>query len=244
MTRRYDESEIAEILRRATELDTRTEAPDAPATALPPGTPRGLTLAEVQEIAGEVGIDAVSIERAAQSLDLAAVRPPARFLGAPRSVSHTVPLARAMTDEEWHRTVALLRETFGAKGETETLGPLRTWHNGNLQVHVEPGEGGHRLRMYTYKGNVGELTTAAVAIMAVGLIMALAIFGKRGLDVALLFPAMFEAFGLGMLGVTRFGLPRWAAEREAQFEALGERVPRLLTSSPPDDAGERPEIPR
>ena len=237
MTRRYDESEIAEILRRATELDARDEAPSAAASALPAGATRDLTLVQVQEIAAEVGIDAAVVERAARSLDLAATRPPARFLGAPRSVSHTVPLARAMTDGEWHRTVALLREAFGAKGEVETLGPLRTWHNGNLQVHVEPSEDGYRLRMYTYKGNVGELTAAAVIFLVMMVLIGGLIYFKRGIDPGLMVPAMFGLAGGGLLGGTRLSLPRWAAEREAQFEALGERVPRLLATPSVDDAG-------
>jgi len=40
--------------------------------------------------------------------------------------------------------------------------------------------------------------------------------------------AAMALVGLGQLGYIRALLPRWAAERASQMEALAERIPRLL----------------
>jgi hypothetical protein len=218
-SRRYDEQEIAEILRRATEADE----------ALPKNTAgAGLTLPQIQEVGSEVGIAAERIERAARSLDLPKASPPASFLGAPRSVARMVPLDRPLSDDEWMRLVVILRETFGAKGTVESIGPLRTWYNGNLQVHVEPWEGGHRVRMSTFKGNVTELTGMGAAFLLMAVFTAFLIYFKKGMDAGLIMSAMFGALGLGVIGSTRFALPAWADRRAAQMEEIAERIPRLL----------------
>ena len=217
--RRYGEQEIAEILRRATEADE---------AAPPPAAGTGLTLAQIQEVGCEVGIAPARIERAARSLDLPKASPPARFLGAPRSVARMVPLDRPLSDDEWMRLVVILRETFGAKGTVESIGPLRTWYNGNLQVHVEPWEGGHRVRMSTFKGNVTELTIMGSLFLFMAILTGLLIYFKKGMDVGLIMSAMFGALGLSVIGSTRLALPFWADRRSAQMEEIAERIPRLL----------------
>ena len=218
-SRRYGEQEIAEILRRASEAEE---------VAPPPAAGTGLTLAQIQEVGGEVGIAAARIERAARSLDLPEASPPVRFLGAPRSVTRMVPLDRPLSDDEWVRLVVILRETFGAKGTVESIGPLRTWYNGNLQVHVEPWEGGHRVRMSTFKGNVTELTVMGSVFLLMAIFTGLLIYFKKGMDVGLIMSAMFGALGLGVIGSTRLGLPAWADRRAAQMEEIAERIPRRL----------------
>lgn len=233
-SRRYHEQEIAEILRLATEADVAGADEAAPSSA---AARSGLTLAQIQEIAGEVGIAPARIEHAARALEpsLADVAPPSRFLGAPRSVSRTVALDRPLSDDEWMRLVALLRETFGARGNVEQIGALRTWYNGNLQVHAEPWEGGHRVRMSTLKGNVTELTIMGSVFLFMALLTGLLIYFKKGMDVGLLMSAMFGALGIGVIGTTRLALPSWAGRRAAQMEEIAERIPRLL-----DESGEVP----
>lgn len=217
--RRYDEEQVAEILRRATEAE---EA--APQIAA--GT--GLTLAQIQEVGGEVGISPARIERAALSLGLPGASPAERFLGATRSVSRTIPLDRPLSDDEWMRLVVILRETFGARGTVESIGPLRTWYNGNLHVHVEPWEGGHRVRMSTYKGNVTELTIMGAAFLLMAVFTGLAVYARKGVDVGLIISGIFGALGLGVIGSIRLSLPAWADRRAAQMEQIAERIPRLL----------------
>lgn len=237
--RRYDEAEIAEILRRAVESSGAEEERSA---SLAPAR-EGLTLPEIQEVGGEVGIAPSRIEAAARSLDRPPAAPARRFLGAPRSVSRTVSLDRSPDDDEWMRIVVMLRETFGARGKVETLGPIRTWHNGNLQVHIEPTDEGHRLRMTTYKGNVDGVMTVALVFFAMTLLLGASIFLKRGVDPGLVMPLMFGLAATGLLGGTRLMLPRWAEERAAQMDGLAERIPRLL-AAPAADVGSDTHSPR
>ena len=67
LPRRYEEAEVAKILKRATELQ-REEPVRARGQ-------EGITLAELEEIAGEVGIDARLLRRAAVELDAGAGEP-------------------------------------------------------------------------------------------------------------------------------------------------------------------------
>jgi hypothetical protein len=152
--RRYSEDEVQEILRLATASDQ----------ALPPSAAqRGLTLAQLQEIGTEVGIPATQVAEAARAIARRPVVLPARtVLGQPRTVSRIVPIPRALTDEEWTRVVVDLRETFGARGVIESHGGLRSWTNGNLQVHVEPDAEGYRVRMWTLKGSAASIAYSEV----------------------------------------------------------------------------------
>jgi hypothetical protein len=220
--RQYDEAEVAEILEQATSIEARAPVPAPAAT--------GLTLAQLQEIGAEVGIPPERIAEAARAVTSRIPAPaPLTFLGAPRSVSRIVPIARALDDDEWTRLVVELRETFGAEGRIRVHGPLRSWSNGNLQVHVEPDGDRYRVRMQTLKGDAYPRATLGAVTMGASAVMFLvnSTGGLRpgGVVVA----AVMGLAGLAQLGYLRaLLLPRWAAERAGQMEALAERIPRLL----------------
>ena len=109
--RRYDEDEVAEIFERATEAQGRS---------LPGGrSAEGLTLQELQEVGREVGLSADLVARAAHSLDMAPQVHGRKLLGLPVGVGRTVELARPLTDAEWHRLVADLRDR-SSSGRTAT----------------------------------------------------------------------------------------------------------------------------
>jgi len=220
--RRYDEQEIAEILERATASET-TRAP------VPASEGHRLTLAELQEIGSEVGISPFRIAEAARAVGSRAIAEPQRtFLGAARSVSRVVVIDRALDDDEWTRLVVDLRETFGAMGKTREQGPLRSWINGNLQVHVEPHGEQYRVRMRTLKGDASPLAGLSASFLLVATVFVLmGLFGEISSS-GLVIAAAFGAAGLGQLGWIRATLPRWAEQREAQMEGLAERIPLLL----------------
>jgi hypothetical protein len=218
--RRYDEQEIAEILERATANETvLTRA----------GAGNGLTLSQLQEIGSEVGIAPTRIAEAARAVasrDVAGR--PRTFLGTPRYVSRIVPIERALDDEEWTRLVVDLRETFDAQGQIKMHGPLRSWINGNLEVHVEPDGDRYRVRMRTLKGSAATLAWVGGVFIFMAMIF-LATILRDGFDwAAVAIAAAFGVAGVGQLGYVRATLPRWAEERAAQMEALAERIPLLL----------------
>ncbi|MGE0440121.1 MAG: hypothetical protein AB7L66_00610 [Gemmatimonadales bacterium] len=213
--RRYSEEEIAAIFEKAAESQATGRRAVAGST--------GLTLAELHEIGREVGIAPELVTEAAQSLSrpLPAVAQ-RRVLGISIGVGRKVDLGRRLTDDEWERLVADLRDTFGAAGRVQQHGSLRQWSNGNLKVLLEPGENGHQLRMQTMKGSA--LSTLAVAgtTLGGGLLGLFAILG-RGQAGDLVTPVVLTATGIGLFGYLRYSVPRWARERADQMAAIAQR---------------------
>ncbi len=217
--RRYSETEVEEILRRATErrhaLARRDSGED------------GLTLAELQEIGSEVGISPVALAEAARALD----RPPAirRTLGLPLSVGHQVPLSRPPTDEEWEHLLTDLRETFRARGKARSEGRVREWSNGNLHALVEPTAGGWRLRMGTTKGSARPLLGMGAGMLGLALIFwVLALVGVVIGSDPTESVGVLAAVGTAFLGAGALQLPGWARERRRQMEAVGDRAAARL----------------
>ena len=215
--RRYTDEEAAEIFERAASAEA-----ERPRLA----TGQGMTLADLQQVAGEAGIDPTLVAEAAQALDLRPASTARRFLGLPVGVNHSVDLGRPLPDEEWHTLVAELRETFQAAGLVRNDGPFRQWANGNLKIMVEPSGSGHRVRFQTYNDGARQLMTAGAA--SLGLSGALLVS-------SMLFPAvaqsgipmgvsMLAAMGVGFFGVGAFRLSSWARRRREQMEALGARL--------------------
>ena len=222
--RRYSEEEVAEIFERATQAQQfgRRQLPAS----------EGVTLAELQEIGGEVGIPADLVAHAAHSLDRAAL-PSRKFLGFPIGVGHVVDLRRQLTDDEWEQFVVLLRETFDARGSVRYDGPFRQWTNGNLQALLEPTETGHRIRFRTTNGSARAWMTGGVGLLGLaGAVFTAILVTGRGDAGALM---SLVTIGLGMFGVGALRLPSWARLRRRQMEALAERLQIEGHAAPPDD---------
>ena len=141
---RYSEDEVALILRRAAELQTR-----------PPGgeAADGLTLATLEEIAREAGLDPMLVRRAAAEVeDRRAAVPVHRALGAPARAIVERRLAVEPTRHAYEVLVAELRRTFGTPGETSSLGRTVAWSSAHpgirqITVTVVPRESGTVLRV-------------------------------------------------------------------------------------------------
>lgn len=115
--RRYNEKEVAEIFRSASE---GLPAPQQPISREP-----GLTLTDLQSIGRDVGIAPDAVAQAAGALDVRRGSAQRKFLGLPIGVSRTVDLHRRLTDEEWERLVVQLREVFDAYGKIRVEGSSR-----------------------------------------------------------------------------------------------------------------------
>lgn len=218
-TRRYDEREIAEILELATAEPGRPAAPQGES---------GLSLAELQAIGGEVGIPPTRIASAARTVESGGLARVAREQrGLTRSVTRTVRIERAPTNDEWERLVAELRRTFDAQGSIEQHGEMRSWTNSNLQVHVEPDSDGYAVRMTTRKGNAVQFTLLGSGFVGVGVIIAMqALAGSP--DDTFTKAAALAAMGLGMVMWIRTTLPGWARTRAEQMDRLAARIPELM----------------
>jgi len=222
-TRRFDDREIALIFERAGHLQESTHGN--------PGN-EGLTLAQLQEIARDVGIAPEHVTQAAQAVargELAPSRSP-RWLGLPVAVSRVVEFEHPVSDVAWAQLVGSMRETFDARGRLESDGVSHMWSNGNLRAVLEPTERGHRLRLSTRKGSARSLVAVGVGYLTgSGLFTLLGATGAMASNAATPAAAIFAACGLVFLASTAFTLPRWARTRASQMESIAAQAGRLTT---------------
>lgn len=212
--RRFDEDEVAEIFARAARADGAVRAPLARS--------EGMTLAEVQAIGREAGIEPDRVAEAARSLSRVDERTASHLLGMTVGVGRTVELDRRLSDEEWERLVVRLRETFDARGNLRAHGSLREWTNGNLQALLEPTPTGSRLRLRTVHGTARGLILGGAAMVALTGVIAVITAATVG-------PTNPEAY-MGLVGpgvgggvLVGFGLLRlsgWARTRRQQMDDL------------------------
>ena len=215
--RRFTEEEVAEILRNAAELEHSGKSLSAGST--------GLTLTELTEIAREAGISSEAMRRAVSRLD-APERQTRRIIGLPIGVGRTVELGRTISDDEWDRIVVMLREKFDARGVIRREGNFRSWSNGNLQVLLEPGVSGQRLRMKTFNQSAQTWMLTGVAMGGIMLLMALSalIKGTLGSPAFIASLTMMASMGAGLFGLGAFRLPGWARTRQRQMDEIAETV--------------------
>ena len=226
--RKFGEEEVNEIL----DLALSNREPGRP----PSFDGGGLTLAELEEVGREVGVEPGRIAEAALAVaSKAEVLPSQTFMGAPLSVGRVVDLPRALTDREWEVLVGEVRETFGARGHVTSHGGMREWTNGNLHVFLEPTATGDRLRLRTRKGTaMASFAIGAVGVV-VGLVLAtLFVFEDLG-RASLVIPTLMGVFGGGTLLSNLIRLPRWAREREGQMEYIAGRAGALAGEEAPEE---------
>jgi hypothetical protein len=230
--RRYDEQESAFILDRAS-ADSAPEtsrAGDSSEVAIRPS--RGLTLQQLQEIAGEAGISREAVARAATAVGRGDLVPTQRrtYVGLPVGVARTIDIPRRVTDVEWDRIVIALRDTFHARGRIDRSGTLREWRNGNLSALLEPTARGHRLRLSTIKGDARLQLGFGAGSLIAGIVTGLPLW--LSIDPAAVAaswsPALMAVMGVGMIGRAALMLPRWARTRESQMQSLADTVSRIL----------------
>lgn len=141
--RRYNEDEVALILRSA--VDVRA----GDATASPSD---GLTLTELKEIGAEVGLDGGSIERAARALDTRERTPPtARLLGQPTTAQYERVVPIRLGEKHLPHLLDTIRSEFARQGVVdEVLGGFE-WRArsgmGGRYVSIRPEGDQTRIRV-------------------------------------------------------------------------------------------------
>src|SRR5690349_171342 len=111
---RPGDQEIARILRRAAEL----QESDREREALAPSVLQGLTLAELKQLAGEVGIEARYVEAAATERQQEnARRKQFHFWGAPVSAEVERLIEAPLGPDDWEELVTRIRRATGEVGQ-------------------------------------------------------------------------------------------------------------------------------
>jgi hypothetical protein len=155
--RRYNEKEVARLLKRASEL--QQSSPAAPQRS-------GLTLAELEEIAKEAGLDVASLRQAATELEgtskVASVGE--KLAGAPMRIVLERTLPFEANEASFITMVPAIEGACGGAGQLSQIARTFTWHatrpnSGRThQVRVTARAGQTTIRIEeSYGGLVGGL---------------------------------------------------------------------------------------
>lgn len=233
--RTYTEAEVADIIARASR-QTRPAATDE--------TP-GLTLAEIERLGAEAGLDPAALRAAAAEIDAPA---PSRHWGAPADAVAQRVVTGTVSEEAWERIVATARAEFGRAGIAGQIGRTREWTavgaSNNAQpttrLALEPTADGTRIvlsqsvRDAMLGFTIGGSITSAMAVVF-GVLTALN--SDPEIWVATLILSVVSVL---LLGGSQVGLRVWQRRQEHRFERLLDRFELAVRTSartPAEEAG-------
>lgn len=227
----YTEKEISALLKRAAELQASDSTSDR----------QGLSLAELEQIAAEAGIDPRFVREAATDTSRAAPSDIASgLLGGPLAIEDERIFRGEVTADQWETMVQEIRRTFGQGGTASQLGHSLEW-NGEQRRHfrqayvtASPRNGRTRVQITQRQGK-----SAFLFYYIAGWIAA----GTAGITLSVLHmaPAAEVAIvGGGVLayaGLLRTAFGQWTREQKYRIKDLMDRLERIATT------GEDVEVP-
>lgn len=215
--RLYTEREIGALLRRASELQAEGSVSDK----------SGLTLAEIEQVAAEAGIDPRYV-RSAATESLRPENPGTRssILGGPLALEEERVFHGEVTLEQWEDIVQEIRRTFGRSGVATQLGTTLEWSTSPEEAHVSlsPRNGRTRVQITQQHGGVAFLCYFFGTLAAVfGTGMSLSMFGWPSSVELALSGVGLAGYAAGLRGL--FGY--WTGRQREKIEALLERIEAL-----------------
>jgi tetrahydromethanopterin S-methyltransferase subunit F len=218
--RRYDEREAAQILARVAELGER-QRDDAAG---------GLSQGELEEIAGEIGLDRALVARASAEL---AQPEETRALGGPTRLRFEARVPAVRSAAFLEEACDLLRRAVGDPGTLTETGGAQIWRSGGPQsraVHLTVRQVGDQTLVRLEEKMAEAARVSATVGAAAGFV--LAVFAMIPLKVLLGKPTMLlfvvPLFVLGLLGGWAAGRRRWRAISAARQAELGDLFRDLL----------------
>lgn len=209
---RFDEQQIGAILQKAAEMQS----------SLAPGADQsGLTLAELQKVASEVGIEPHLVERAAKEVVLGGSQTSA----AAGMLDKTI--EGELSEEGWEEIVASLRHSVGLPGTSTVQGLTRewsgNWDTGHLTFTATSRNGQTRFRMFL-RNDSGVLAGVLGSILGfLAMIIVGAGLGKSGAG------ALYTTLGVLMValvvgtGATLLGR-RWRKGTAEKYASLFDSI--------------------
>jgi hypothetical protein len=148
-SRRYNEKEVADIIKRASELQQLESTAESTA---------GMSLTELEQVAREAGLDPALVRRAATDLDTRVTdRKPSAFIGAPTNLVLERTIDGEMPADDYETLVLEIQRELGGVGQASMLGRSLVWtmqgagrrraSNRTVQVTVTPRNGRTTIRM-------------------------------------------------------------------------------------------------
>ncbi len=222
---RFSEDEVRRILSRAAALQ---EAEGGPADS------RAMTLAEIEQVAAEAGIDRALVRRAATELPAARRTPapaPHPLVGAPTRIVEEREVPGTVPQDVHDRILDRVQDVVGVPGQINSTPTLLTWSaqlpnvaQRSVMVKVSSRDGRTRVRV---EENLGMLVGGYFGGLLGGL-------GGGGLGVVLpavilvkipaLVPVAVGAWLLGLYGLTRRLVARKVRTRGDELAALADEI--------------------
>jgi len=238
--RQFTDKEIQAILKRAGELQAARSEHGS-------GTLGGTTLAQLQQAAAEIGIDAELIAQAAQDLTVGKTSgQSSHLLGGPWRVDVDQWVPGAVTEETWSLLVDEIRAVTGRVGFPKSFGKGFEWLSVQpdpLHLTFSPSGDKTRLRITARFGGWSGLFYLLPTMLALVLALVLgATFGQSGSMSPGLFAALLMGLPVGTLAVGRMGFKRFCAKRRQQTYQLVDRLKQALTQPSPQGITTTPEV--
>lgn len=233
--RRFNEEEVALIIKRAAELQQTEHVEQEPG--------RALSLTDVEQIAREAGIDPKLIRRAAMGLDQPSTTiRPSPWLGAPTRIVFERVVDGEIPIEEFEPLIAEVRRTFGDNGVPSVLGRSLAWSSSgtarrkaqgrNLDVSVVVRGGVTTIRVEEELRNLagglfgGLLGGGAGGTTGITIGIGMQVFQSFPIAALMWVTA---AGGFYALARTIFG--NISEKRERELRALADRLEELVTAA-------------
>jgi len=232
-SRLYTEKEVGEILDRATEI--HGERPGGSS-----GSSAGLSLAELEEIALEAGIDPRDLRRAAMELDSgdSGVSGWSRITGDQLSLVREAVISGEIPQAGFERVVTVVRQAAGEIGQPSVLGSTLTWQAETsskmrtIQLVVAPKDGETHIRLderlHQFAGALFGGTLGGVG-GGVGLGAGLPLAAALG-SLLLGIPILLGVIGLTHMG-TRPIYRAFVGKRRKAIDEMMERVTWEVTQA-------------
>lgn len=229
--RRYNEREVALILKRAAERENE----------LPQAREMGYSLAELEEIAAQAGISPASIRAVARDLDhsVAPLSQAAGFLGAPTVFEMERIIEGELPESEYADVVETIRRATHEIGTVTRVERALEWGFGQrdlagVHVTITPARGRTKIRVVSrHDGGAFLLMLTSIALGT--LMSAVVVFGGFGLLGLPAAGGMVSGVGLTYLGDRKI-LSRVAHRRSneaaALLDVLAEQITRVAQPVP------------
>ncbi len=250
-SRRYTDKEVARIIKDASELQQVETAPESASV--------GLSLAELESVAREAGLDPALVRRAAANLDtrVSDVKP-SRFFGAPRTLVLERTIDGEVPVDEYEMLALTIQRTLGGLGTASTFGRTMQWttapsgrRRGSMrvvQVTITPRNGVTTIRIEEPLQQVAiALFVGSMGGVGMGLMPLIGV-GAGTLGASAIGPGGAVAFAVagvatfigGLYGAARFAFGRIVRARSEKLHGLmSELVGQVSSTAVKKEGGQR-----
>jgi hypothetical protein len=219
----YSEKQVGAILRRAVE---RSVAAGAEGSS-------GISLAEMERIAAEIGIDPQHVRAAAVDVSGRSTTGTSGVI----DLEQIVPAE--LTEEAWDSILAELRRIFGDAGITSAVGRAREWdlrqETANIHASLVSRNGSTRVHLMENHSTAVSLAWGLWTTFSLLAVFLAVVGGAKagGLDQALINSLITGGVsGAAFMGI-RVSAQRWHRRQQERMEGLLQRVTGLIRQHKP-----------